>query len=415
MIFNPFKKNKTLIFFLFILVFLTQGVDAQLLRVKVDRTAIVKSEPSGNGTLIKRLAPNTEVIKLSEEAPRYYLIQHDGVTGWSYKGNFEEVEQQPLTVLPTKESLKSRRDVLQIEVIDVEVGDATLIVCPEENGRRDVILIDSGMGNDAERIREAIASFGLNLNAQPITVFIATHYDHDHIGGIKDIVPLSQKIYDPGIAQQTSKYKTALKNRESDREEMQLNYLEQFSGGVTIECVAVNNATDNEPNLAIARDKNQNSIALIVSYKGFDYFTAGDLTLLPESSLASNLKNSDVYHVNHHGSSRTSSGIDFVRNLDPEVSVVSNGTQHGHPNVDIGKRLTEEVGSIFIQTNINPSSKAFQNELKFVADTTQLSSRKENQEGVTGSIRIIVDPKIDKYYVVMPGLELSESTFPIEH
>ncbi|SIN65398.1 ComEC/Rec2 family competence protein [Algoriphagus halophilus] len=402
MIFHHFKKNKDSIFFLFFLALLPQDNFAQLLKVKTDRTAIVKSEPSRNGILNERLAPVADIFKLTKEAPNYYSYDRDSITGWSYK-------------LPTKESLRSRRDVLQIEVIDVEVGDATLIVCPEENGKRDVILIDCGMGNDAERIREAIASFGFNLNAQPITSFIATHYDHDHVGAIKDIVPLSQKIYDPGSKQQTSKYKTALKNRESDREEMQLNYIEQFSGGVTIECVAVNNATDNEPNLAIARDKNQNSIALIVSYKGFDYFTAGDLTLQPESSLASNIKNSDVYHVNHHGSSRTSSGLDFVRNLDPEVSVVSNGTQHGHPNVDIGKRLTEEVGSMFFQTNINPASNAFQNELKFVADTTHLSSRKENQEGATGSIRIIVDPFTDKYYVVMQGLELSESTFPIEH
>lgn len=52
----------------------------------------------------------------------------------------------------TKESLLARQDVLKIIVIDVEVGDATLIICPVVNGRQDIILIDTGE-NDSDRIK----------------------------------------------------------------------------------------------------------------------------------------------------------------------------------------------------------------------------------------------------------------------
>jgi beta-lactamase superfamily II metal-dependent hydrolase len=387
---------------------------AQSLKVKADRTAILKEEPSGNGAIIKRIDPNTLVTKIGD-APRYYHIIHNLDTGWSYKGNFIDVDTSLIPRQAMKESLRARTDVLQIEVIDVEKGDATLIVCPEENGERDVILIDCAMGNDVNRIRESIASFGVDLNTQPVTVFVVSHYDSDHTGGIKEIVPLCQTIYDPGPAQQTLRYRSALKDRESDRDTMTLTYFEQFSGGVTMECVAVNNATDNEPFLAPAKDKNQNSVALIISFNGFDYFTAGDLTFQPERSLATSIRNCDVYHVNHHGSSTSSSDLSFVLQLDPEVSVVSNGTQYGHPNTEVGERLTNEVGSLFVQTNVNPAGNSYPNDPKYVADDTILTSRQENKEGATGSIRIIVDPIVDKYYVVMPGLDLTEATFPIEH
>jgi hypothetical protein len=38
----------------------------------------------------------------------------------------------------------------------------------------------------------------------------------------------------------------------------------------------------------------------------------------------------------------------------------------------------------------------------------------ENTEGAIGTIKVIVDPLTDKYYVLMPGLPLSDGTFPIE-
>ena len=74
-----------------------------------------------------------------------------------------------------------------------------------------------------------------------------------------------------------------------------------------------------------------------------------------------------------------------------------------------------DPGNRFFQTNIDPDPLAHYPNGKFVADDTlHDDSEAENAEGAAGTIRVIVDTLADRYYVVMPGLTLSEGTFPIE-
>lgn len=183
--------------------------------------------------------------------------------------------------------------------------------------------------------------------------------------------------------------------------------------------MAVNQATDFEPDVEpeTLDSDNENSIALIVTYGDFDYFTAGDLTTKPERSLGNGgIRDVDVYHVDHHGSSATSSAFDFVKVLKPEVSIASNGKSYGHPADEVAQRLLGlHPGNRFFQTNLNPNASAHHPDPMFVADDTlHTSSADENAEGAKGTIRVIVDLQAVKYYVVMPGLSLNEGTFPIE-
>ena len=146
---------------------------AQTLEVKAGRSAIVKESPSGSAPqFADRLPGGTQVTQLGD-VPRYYQIQlADGRIGWSYKGNFIVVDSAPTPATPSssvdKQSLLARTDVLKIIIIDVEVGDATLIICPEEN--------------DADRIRDLLASLGVALRNRPIDRLYISHYDHDHMG-----------------------------------------------------------------------------------------------------------------------------------------------------------------------------------------------------------------------------------------
>lgn len=172
---------------------------AGTLEVKEGRTAIVKVAPNADAEHIIRLPAGTRVDHVGD-VPRYYSIRlADGTIGWSYKGRFIEVDDDtPVTPPPpTKESLLARSDVLKIIVIDVEIGDATLIICPEENGERDVILIDTGV-NDSDRIRTELIANGFELGNKPIRRFIVTHYDSDHFGHAEQIIPLSRVVYDHG-------------------------------------------------------------------------------------------------------------------------------------------------------------------------------------------------------------------------
>jgi len=407
---------------LFNLLFLSaQTAAATALQVKPGKQAIVKVAPTGNAEQFPdRLPPGTKVTKL-DEVPRYYLIRlADGRTGWSYKGNFSLVEGgEPTGVaspgVTTKDSLLARSDVLKIIIIDVEVGDGTLIICPAEDGKQDVILIDTGE-NDSDRIKKELVDNGFILSSgKPVTRIIISHYDHDHCGDAPELIPLTEIVYDHGDNNIKADYLTAVQAPGVDRRQMTLDYQETFSGGVSVECIAVNQATDFDPDFnPTSPNDNANSIALIISFDNFDYFTGGDLTKKAEQSLAGEIKNCDTYHVNHHGSRTTSSASGFVAKLDPEVSVASNGAKYGHPSKDVASRLID-LGSKFYQTNINLDSRAHQPDPKFVADDTYNDDNEaEELEGASGTIRIVVDPVADKYYVVMPGLPLSEATFDIE-
>jgi len=395
-----------------------------VLEVKEGVNAIVKVAPSGNATQFPdRLSPGTRVEQIGEVSRYYEIRLSDGRTGWSYKGNFSVVSDGNITTpaIPTEiteQSLLARSDVLRIIILDVEVGDATLIICPAENGVQDVLLIDTGE-NDGDRIKKELTDNGFSLSGKPIARFFITHYDHDHFGDAPELIPYSEITYDHGdnnikTTDDMRDYLEATREPGVDRRQMSLSYQEMFSGNVNVECVAVNQATDFDPNIsASSPDDNPNSIALLISFDDFDYFTAGDLTFDPEKSLAKGIKNCDVYHVDHHGSSTTSSDEDFVKKLDPEVSVVSNGTRHGHPRKVVAERLIA-IGSKHYQTNINTDSKAYQPNPKYVADDTYFyDDDMEDLEGAKGTIRIVVDPVADKYFVLMQGLPINEATFNV--
>ncbi len=63
--------------------------------------------------------------------------------------------------------------------IDVGQGDATLIVGPDVNGERFAMLIDAGRGTSTRAIEPLFAHAGVT----ELDVFLATHYDEDHVGG----------------------------------------------------------------------------------------------------------------------------------------------------------------------------------------------------------------------------------------
>src|SRR5688572_2445043 len=78
-------------------------------------------------------------------------------------------------------------DTLDIYFIDVEGGQATLIVTPA----RESLLVDTGYagnnGRDAQRIMAAVRAAGLD----DIDYLLLTHFHPDHIGGV---VELAQQI-----------------------------------------------------------------------------------------------------------------------------------------------------------------------------------------------------------------------------
>lgn len=75
---------------------------------------------------------------------------------------------------------------LEIHHINIGQGDATLILGPVQNGNRVSVLIDAGdITSGGKPDGGAIVLAALQrLGISRLDVFIATHYDADHIGGI---------------------------------------------------------------------------------------------------------------------------------------------------------------------------------------------------------------------------------------
>src|SRR3984885_10584644 len=89
-----------------------------------------------------------------------------------------------LAVLPCWGATAPRAKSLQIYFIDVEGGQATLVVSPSGQS----LLIDAGWpgyeGRDADRILAAVHQAGL----KQLDYVLITHHHRDHVGGVPQLV-----------------------------------------------------------------------------------------------------------------------------------------------------------------------------------------------------------------------------------
>lgn len=244
---------------------------------------------------------------------------------------------------------------LNIYHVHVGQGDATLIVAP--SGR--TVLIDGGnRGKGTEAVLPLIRQLGISR----LDYVVATHYDADHIGGLDEVVlgtgGVRYSAYDRGVsnlATETREYDDYVAAVGAKRRTIRLGTKLSLGENVELVCVAVNGRVWKRPPppLPEALGENDQSIALKLRYKKFDYFTGGDLTGGGRSGLnvtadietvvADVVGNVDVLRVNHHGSN-TSSNKPFLERLKPEVAVISVGTdgvnrQYHHPARQVLNRL----------------------------------------------------------------------------
>jgi beta-lactamase superfamily II metal-dependent hydrolase len=116
-------------------------------------------------------------------------------------------------------------------------------------------------------------------------------------------------------------------------------------------------------------DENDYSIAALLRFGRFDYFTAGDLsgrTMVvsqggysyhdAETAVAARVKDVDVYRVSHHGSAYASNEV-LLAELDPEVAIVQVGddNRNGHPTQTAVNRLTAR-SAVYLTEHGNPAT-----------------------------------------------------------
>ena len=106
-------------------------------------------------------------------------------------------------------------------------------------------------------------------------------------------------------------------------------------------------------------NENDNSNVIYTELDGYKFMFMGDASITTEKEILDkyNLTNIDVLKVGHHGS-KTSSGKEFINEINPKYSIISVGknNRYGHLNKGVLENLkeskiyrTDEDGSIMFK------------------------------------------------------------------
>jgi beta-lactamase superfamily II metal-dependent hydrolase len=243
------------------------------------------------------------------------------------------------------------RQSLDIYVVDVEGGNATLFVAPSGES----LLIDTGNGGtaavrDADRISAALKDAGV----RQIDHLITTHYHGDHFGAMETLasrLPIKEFIDHGANVQPGPPADAFLSNvypklyaqaahvvaKPGDRIKLgDVDWRIVSSAGKMLDR-ALPGAGAQNPLCAsyVAKDadpsENAQSVGSHLTFGRFRAVHLGDLTWNKEHDLMcpmNRLGAVDLFIVSHHGQPISNSPV-LVHALRPRVAVLNNGTRKG--------------------------------------------------------------------------------------
>lgn len=254
-----------------------------------------------------------------------------------------------VATLPDASAAAASAKVMQIYFVDVEGGQATLIVSPSGES----LLIDTGWpgyeGRDADRIVAAAHQAGL----KQLDYVLITHYHRDHVGGVPQLtdgikvgtfVDHGPNLEDSEVTRADyAAYEKAIAGH--------AHVIVKPGWGLPIKGIEVhvlsaagdhiasplpgageaNSYCRSEPAAAVDNTENARSVGVLITYGRFRFLDLGDLTKKKELELAcpNNLLGTvDLFLVTHHGMDLSNSKA-LVWALHPRVAIFDNGARKG--------------------------------------------------------------------------------------
>jgi competence protein ComEC len=243
------------------------------------------------------------------------------------------------------------RKTLDIYLVDVEGGNATLFVAPSGES----LLIDTGNGGaaasrDGDRIMAAVNDAGL----RQIDHLITTHYHGDHLGAMENLagrIPIREFI-DHGPSVQPNSaidaflgdvypklYATARHTLAKPGDRVAMKGLETRIVASAGQALSSALPGGGGPNQYCAAHKpkeadpteNAQSVGTHITFGKFRTVHLGDLTWNKEFDLmcpSNRLGTVDLYIVSHHGQPNSNAEV-LVHALAPRVAIMNNGTRKG--------------------------------------------------------------------------------------
>ena len=238
---------------------------------------------------------------------------------------------------------------LQFYIVDVEGGQATLVVSPSGES----LLIDTGWpgyeGRDADRILAAAHQAGL----KQIDYVLITHYHRDHVGGVPQLVDGIKvgTFVDHGPNLDDSQVTRADYAAYEKAIAGHAHVLVKPGWGLPIKGIQVrvisaagehiteplpgagqaNSFCAAEPVAAVDDTENARSVGVMITYGQFRFLDLGDLTKKKELEIAcpNNLLGKvDLFLVSHHGADLSNPKA-LVWALHPQVAIIDNGARKG--------------------------------------------------------------------------------------
>lgn len=234
---------------------------------------------------------------------------------------------------------------LSIYFVDVEGGQATLLVSPAGES----LLVDTGWpgfeGRDAGRIAEAAKKAGVAR----IDWLIITHFHTDHVGGIGQLaarMPILN-VVDHGPTVESGKSPEQLYKVYEEVAGKAKRHTVKPGDRLPVKSLQVDVLSADgdvarrpgKPNPLCAgvakkdEDKSENarSVGVVVTYGKFRFLDLGDLTWNKELDLAcpeNRIGKVDVYLTTHHGAD-SSGPAALVHAVAPRVAIMNNGEKKG--------------------------------------------------------------------------------------
>jgi len=233
------------------------------------------------------------------------------------------------------EKFSIEEDVLEVNFLDVGQGDAILI----NYQNKYQILVDSGISN--KNILDELQKV-MPAQDRQIEIVIVTHYDKDHVGGMRAVLEnyKTRLFLDNGQFKKTESTTVVSDLIEKQKiENYAINEDSKIKIGEDLLLDFFN--PDGED-----WEANDNSIVFRMDFGENSFLFTGDAGFKTENDMINDQHNLDVdwLKVAHHGS-KNSSGESFLKKVIPQKAVISVGkNSYGHPTEEVFDRL-DSVGA----------------------------------------------------------------------
>ncbi len=246
-------------------------------------------------------------------------------------------------------SLPAADKTLDIYFIDVEGGQATLLVTPDKQS----MLVDTGWPGFGDRDADRIVKVAKKAGLKKIDNLLITHYHRDHVGGITQLLSKMSvgTFVDHGPNRETGAAADQLMeaytkaSSSGQRQSVKPGDKVTLKGADVTVLTADGNVIDKavagggqaNPLCAKAQKKdddpteNARSLGVLVTFGSFKFIDIGDLTWNKELELAcpaNKVGPVDLYVTTHHGMD-VSGPEALVHALRPRVAIMNNGSRKG--------------------------------------------------------------------------------------